>query len=229
MLNKIKRLSAAFLALVIIVGSLGLTSAEAALAKPQNIRFVQWNKLDYSSATIAWNRVSGANWYYVRCCWTDSSHSISGWVKGDCNGVRINRLNYNHVYRAQVRGIYIASNGKRTYGPWSNAVYLTPWPKSVSYTQTKNMTAKLQWNVIYGCNGYNVFMTTAPSGKWYWNLTTSVKCGAKTGTVKKNRGSPLKKYTNYDVRVITRRKQNGTFRTVPAPYSIYYQLKLYMK
>ena len=76
MLNKIKRLSAAFLALVIIVGSLGLTSAEAALAKPQNIRFVQWNKLDYSSATIAWNRVSGANWYYVRCCWTAGQRNL---------------------------------------------------------------------------------------------------------------------------------------------------------
>jgi hypothetical protein len=87
---------------------------------------------------------------------------------------------------------------------------------------------KFKWNIIYGSNGYNIFMTTNPSGKWYWNLSTNTLATATSGIVKKYRGSSLKKYQNYYVRVITRRKRFGVFCTVPEPYKSYYQYKFYI-
>ena len=44
----------------------------------------------------------------------------------------------------------------------------------------------------------------------------------------KYRGSKLKKYQNYYVRVITRRHRNGQFCTVPEPSKKYYQYKFYI-
>ena len=210
MLKSIKRLACALLIAVFIVGSVSATSAEAALSRPGSLRFVQWNNTAFSSATIAWKSVPGAAAYQVRCVWTDGSHNVGG---------------YN------VRAVQANSRGQITgYSPWSNTVIITPWPKNVSakLTSSKGTNVKFNWNIIYGSSGYNIFMTTNPYGKWYWNLSTATKATATSGTVKSFRGSKLKKYQNYYVRVITRRKRFGVFCTVPEPYKSYYQYKFYI-
>jgi hypothetical protein len=75
----------------------------------------------------------------------------------------------------------------------------------------------VSWNIIYGCNGYNVFITTNPNGKWYWNQSTSEKATATSAVIDKCGGAKLKKNTRYYVRIVTRRKRNGVFCTVPMP------------
>ena len=75
----------------------------------------------------------------------------------------------------------------------------------------------VSWNIIYGCNGYNVFITTNPNGKWYWNQSTSEKATATSASIDKCGGAKLKKNTRYYVRIVTRRKRNGVFCTVPMP------------
>jgi len=225
-IKTIKRLAACLLITVFIFGSLTLTSAEAAMKKPGNNRFVQWNNVQFTSCTIAWNKVSGASAYQIRCTWTDGSHADSrsnGYVDAKYNAVKLNGLHYQHVYYATVRAVKISNGRITSYSPWSNIVFITPWPKNVSGRKGSGLTAKLNWNIIYGSNGYNVFLTTNPSGKWYWNLSTSTYATSTSATVKKYRGSSLKSYTNYYLRVITRRKRNGVFCTVPEPYSTYYQ------
>ena len=62
-----------------------------------------------------------------------------------------------------------------------------------------------------------VFITTNPNGTWYWNQSTSVKADATSAVITKYRGSKLKKNTKYYVRIVTRRKRNGVFCTVPMP------------
>ncbi len=224
MLKTLKRLSACLLITVFIFSSISLTSAEAAMKKPGNNRFVQWNNTAFTSCTIAWNRVSGADYYQLRCTWTDGSNNIGGYVDAQYNGVKISNLKYNHVYYAQVRAVTVNSSGYITgYSPWSNIVFITPWPRNVNGKKGSGLTAKLNWNIIYGSSGYNVFLTTNPNGKWYWNLSTNTKATATSATVKKYRGNKLKTYQNYYVRVITRRKRNGVFCTVPEPYSSYRQ------
>ena len=231
MLKSIKRLACALLIAVFIVGSVSATSAEAALKRPGSLRFVQWKNTAFSSALIAWNSVSNSVWYQVRCTWTDGSHNVGGFVKPGHNAAPIYNLNYKHVYVTNVRAVQFNRNGQIiNASPWSNTVIITPWPKNVSakLTSSKGTNVKFNWNIIYGSSGYNIFMSTNPYGKWYWNLSTATKATATSGTVKSFRGSKLKKYQNYYVRVITRRKRFGVFCTVPEPYKSYYQYKFYI-
>ena len=81
---------------------------------------------------------------------------------------------------------------------------------------------------IYGSNGYNVFLTTNPYGAWKWNCSTKTKSSATSASVSRYNGKKFKKYQNYYVRIVTRRKQNGVFRPVPAPTAAYYQYKFYL-
>lgn len=223
MLKSMKRLAATFLIAVFIIGSLSVTSAEAAMKKPGNARFAKWNNTKFSSCDIYWNPVAGAEEYQIRCCWTDGSHAYYDTVDGDSIGYHLNGLNYRHVYVFTVRAI----RGS-TYSPWSNMVFITPWPRDVSAKMSGSKNVKFNWNIIYGSNGYNIFMTTNPSGKWYWNLSTNTKATSTSATVKKYRGSNLKKYQNYYVRVVTRRKFKGVFCAVPEPGKGYYSYRFYI-
>lgn len=231
MFRSIRRAAAGFLIAVLLLGSLPPMSAEAALKKPANLRFVQWNNTAYTAAAVAWKSVSGANMYQIRCTWTDGTHSNGGYVNGSYNGVNIKGLNYKHVYKVQVRALKVNSSARITStSAWSNILYLTPWPKDVRGSLVGSYSLKLKWTTIYGSNGYNVYMSTNPGSSWYWNSSTAAKAGATTATVKKYRGSRLQKYKTYYVRVITRRKRNGVYYTVPGPKTTtpYYQYKFYI-
>jgi hypothetical protein len=112
-------------------------------------------------------------------------------------------------------------NGKRVYGPWSNVEYITPSPAKITtqnVSKGNDLKMKVSWKPIYGCNGYNVFVTTNPNGKWSWNQSTSIKATATSAVITKCNGK-LKKNTRYYVRIVTRRKRNGVFCTVPMPSS----------
>ena len=113
-------------------------------------------------------------------------------------------------------------NGKRIYGPWSNLAFITPSPTKLTYKNKstgKNLKASISWNIIYGSNGYNVFLTTNPNGTWYWNQSTATKATETSAEITKYRGAKLKKNTRYYVRIVTRRQRNGVFCTVPMPKS----------
>lgn len=222
MLKTFKRLAATFLIAVFMIGTLSVTNAEAALPKPGNARFVGWdnNYSMFTSCVVRWNQVAGATQYQIRLCWTDGSHQYTDTVGRDANGYHFYKLANNHVYKFDVRAI----RGS-TISPWSNPVFVTPWPKNCSFSlvSSRDTRMKLNWTKIYGCNGYNVWLTTNPYGKWYWNLSTKTKCWYNSATVKYYRGSKLKTYTNYYVRIVSRRIRKGVFCTVPAPYYYYCQ------
>ena len=116
--------------------------------------------------------------------------------------------------------------GKRSYGPWSNIAFITPSPSSISGSLVSSTASspkeRLRWNVIYGSDGYNVFLTTNPRSSWRWNQSTAAKATANTAVISKYAGGKLKTYTNYYFRLVTRRKRNGVFCTVPMPSSTYY-------
>ena len=198
--------------------------AEAAVAKPQNCRFVKWNNLNFTSAQIAWDSVTGADAYQVRCVWTDGTHNAGGYVSSYCNGVNLPGLNAKHVYQVTVRAVRVGTGGrKNVYGAWSNIAFITPWPVSVSAQVLKTSQIRLTWNVICGSSGYNVFLSSDPSKTWYWNSSTETKASAAGAVISSFRGDRIRKYKNYYVRVITRRRRNGVFCTVPSPVGNYYQ------
>ena len=61
------------------------------------------------------------------------------------------------------------------------------------------------------------FITTNLKGTWYCNQPTSIEAVVASATVTKYRGFKLKKGKRYYVRIITRKKRNGMFCTVPMP------------
>ena len=190
------------------------------LPKPGSCRFNKWNNAQYSSCQIAWNKVEGADGYQSLLSWTDGSHAVTTSLKSNVLSQKCT-VAVNHVSQFKVRA-YKNISGSRVYGVWSNVEYITPSPTKLT---TKNASSgstlkmNINWNIIYGCNGYNVFLATNPNGTWYWNQSTSTKADATSAAITKFRGSNLKKNTRYYVRIVTRRQRNGVFCTVPMPAS----------
>lgn len=242
MLKSLKRLAAAFLIAVFIIGSLSVTNAEAATLKaPKNFRFSSWGiqyvkeggkrvkACAFDEFKLKWDKVSGANAYEVKCTWTDGSHKIGGILYGKHKGANISGINPTHVYKCQVRALKVSSSKKvKSYGKWSSPIFVSPWPRTVKGSLSGGKNVKLNWNTIYGCNGYTVYLSTNPSKKWYQNLVTAHKCSATTAKIKKFRGSSLEKYQNYYVRVISTRKYDGKYRTAPAPFNGYWSYRFYL-
>ncbi len=188
------------------------------LKKPGNCHFVKWNNAKYTSCRIGWIKVDGAEGYETLLSWTDGSHASRTITKSnvlyrDCT------VHPQHVSQMMVRAFYTL-NGIRKYSPWSNVEYITPSPTKLTVKNTSsgtNLKMNISWNIIYGCNGYNVFLTTNPNGTWYWNQSTSTTANSTSAVINKYRGSKLKKNVRYYVRIVTRRQRNGVFCTVPMP------------
>lgn len=188
------------------------------LPKPGNCRFVKWNNSKYSSCNIAWNKVNGAKGYQTLLSWTNGSHATTRIV-----GPNVLNQNctvaVNHVSQFKVRAYYDTKTGRK-YGAWSNVSYITPSPTKLQkdiWEYVNPPQVEISWNIIYGCNGYNVFLTTNPNGTWYWNQSTYQAADETNAYITQYRGAKLKKHTRYYVRIVTRRKRNGVFCTVPMP------------
>ncbi|MBP3874104.1 MAG: Ig-like domain-containing protein, partial [Lachnospiraceae bacterium] len=190
------------------------------LKRPGYCHFIKWNNSKYTSCRIGWRKVDGADGYQTYLCWTNGSHASTTIVKSNVL-YRNCTVHPQHVSQMKVRAFYM-QNGQRKFGPWSNIEYITPSPTKLTTRNvgTKNSPKiKASWNIIYGCNGYNVFITTNPNGKWYWNQSTSQKATSTSAVIDKCGGAKLKKNTRYYVRLVTRRKRHGVFCTVPMPAS----------
>ena len=218
MFNSLKRSTAIVLAFVFIFCAFPAVNTEAAtLKKPGNARFLKWNNKEFSDVAIAWNKVPGADCYEVKCTWTDNTHDAYSnirYVDHYYNAVLFSNINYMHVYQARVRACKMDAGGT-----------VTPWPRDVSGSVTSRSVLSLKWNIIYGSNGYNVFMSTNPGSSWTWRYSTSTSAAATSASFTGFKGVRFKRYQNYYVRVITRRKRNGVFCTVPEPYKTFYQFK----
>ncbi|MBR3187065.1 MAG: hypothetical protein IKF59_03400 [Lachnospiraceae bacterium] len=225
----LKRLGAFVMAAILIAGmapAMKTEAASTALAKPGNCRFVRWReKDDFDDCYIAWNKVAGASGYQTLLTWTDGSHGRWKTWSSTTTTALFKDVEDEHVTQVKVRAIKNTSKG-RQYGPWSNIAYITPSPEDHTKKNVSSASAglqeKLTWEIIYGSSGYNVFLTTNPKGTWYWNQSTPTQATARSAVIKKYRGSNLKKYTNYYFRIVTRRRRNGVFCTVPMPAADYY-------
>lgn len=222
--NTFLRSTALFMALLLFVSAYPAMNADAAVPKPGNCRFGGWNNPQFTSCYVLWNKVSGAQGYQVLWAWTDGSHAQTKTLSGSEYGCNMT-IQYNHVYLAKVRAFKTVKK-KKQYSEWSNLAFITPFPRSVTGKASGTVSSpgeSIKWNTIYGSDGYNVFLTTNPRGTWRWNQSTATKATATSALIKKFGGQKIKLYQNYYVRVVTRRKRNGVFCTVPAPYNSYYQ------
>ena len=199
-------------------GSVKKTFKITTLKVPGNCRFVKWNNTKYSSCQIAWNKVEGADGYQTVLCWTNGSHATTKNLKANALSQSCS-VPVNHVTLFKVRAFANLPGGK-SYSQWSNIAFITPSPTTLKYKNNgsgSNPRVNISWDIIYGCDGYNVFLTTNPNGTWVWNQSTAANATATNAVITKYRGQKLKKGTRYFVRIVTRRKRNGVFCTVPLP------------
>ena len=238
MRNSFKRFTAVlliFLAIFSFTCAMPVCAEAVTYSKPANFHFVCWNNTQFTSCRFAWNTAydsagNAATDYEIRETWTNGTHYWHGFTTKRV--VNINKHEYNHVVVASVRARWKLTNEKTgsvfyIYSQWSNPVYVTPWPRSAagSVPDSRKPYVSLRWNTVYCSSGYNIFLTQNPKGTWYWNQATTQKATSTTATIKSFRSAKLKTYANYYVRIVTRRKLNGAFCTVPAPGSGYYSLR----
>ena len=223
MLKTLKRLASALLIAALISTSAFVTPAEAAgLAAPRNFRFIRWMNSEFTSCRIGWDLSSGANLYEVEIAFQNGSNKR--YLQSDRSYMTITGMNPSQVYRARVYALKMSSSGSvLRYSNFSNTAYIVPSPHSFSMsmpdrTKTKE---KVTWNRITGSNGYNVYMTLNIRGKWYIHKQTSTS-SARSVVLDKYRGSKLKKYVNYYVKIVSRSIQGGHYVTVPLPTNYYY-------
>lgn len=236
-MKKLKRLAACLLIALLLAGTFSVTSTEAALSKPANCRFHSWRlnpsteKLDFTACRVAWNYVSGADYYEIIWNRTDGGgKTYRRYQYAKYNVLDITGLSSNHVYKFRVRAIkYNSSKTKISgYSGWSNLAFITPLPRTATFSLKGSSKVKASWNRIYSATGYNVFMATSPTGRYYKVNTTAAKSTATSATITKFRGSNLKRYQNYYVRIVPRLKSGGKWQTVASP-SNYYQGGFYIR
>ena len=228
-MKRIQRLAACLLIALLLAGTFTVTDAEAALKAPGNCRFTRWNDKNYTSCRISWNKVSGADYYEIGWSHTDGSHYQHRYQYGKYNVLDMTGLPYNRIIKVQVRAIDTNSKGKiKGYGAWSNVAYITPLPRKLTLKLKSSGKVKLSWTQIHSARGYQVYMTTKPTGKWYLVKTTAKKSSANSVTISKYRGSKLKKNTSYYVRIVPRLKSGGKYQSIYVPNG-YYQGGFHMK
>ena len=229
MLKSLKRLASALLIAVLISTTAFVMPAEAAgLAAPRNFHFIRWMNSEFTSCRVGWSLVQGANLYEVEIAFQNGSNKR--YLQSSKSYMTITGMNSSQVYRARVYALKVSSSGSvLRYGNFSNTAYIVPSPHSFSMYMPDRTKAKekISWNRINGSNGYNVFMTLNIRGKWYIHKQTSTAT-ATSVLLDKYRGSKLKKYVNYYVRVVSRSRQGGRYATVPLPTNFYYhQFRFY--
>jgi hypothetical protein len=221
----LSRIVAAAIAAMLLVGTFSVTNAEAAVGVPRNCRFVRWASSDFSTFDIFWDPVYGCDGYQTCLSLTNGTRTSYYYHGSDVVGARYRLVAKDHVFMIKVRS-FIWVGGKRSYSPWSNLAFITPSPVSIRAgivnPRAKYPEERLRWNTIYGSDGYNIFVTTNPYGTWRWNQSTAARATATSAVISKYSGSRLKLYTRYYYKIITRRRRNGVFCTVPMPSSSYW-------
>lgn len=206
-------------------------TADAAVNRP-TLSFGKWEDSSFKSFSMKFTPQENIDGCQFKAVLTNNktyyTEPITGqkWKKGKTyNASFVDVFPNNHVMVLYVRTFTYNSKKQKVFSPWSNGVNVTPSPvkgsvKCIPISGTTNV--KLKWDKTYGSSGYNVFLTTNPSGTWYWNRTTKVTSTANTATIYTFRSKKLKKRQNYYVRVVARRKVLGSFVPVLLPASNFY-------
>ena len=218
----IRRIAAMVLAAALTAGIFTVCAIDAEAAapgKPGDCHFEKWMNSDYTQCHIKWKKVSGADGYETCWSWTDGSHKKTETWKGQHTGIVYNVPN-NRVSIFKIRA-YKKSGSKKTYGAWSNTVYITPSPTSVSWKwayQNRVPVEKFEWKRVYGTSGYRIYLATDPNGTWTRAATVTGSASLKA-TIKKYKGSAFKAGTagqyKYYFRIVSIRKSNGKYVEAP--------------
>lgn len=180
---------------------------------------LKFSAYDYKSATITWNKMSGATGYQVY----KYDYSNKGWkyVKKITNASTVKYTDKTLVtgtkYAYRVRAFHQA-NGKTTFGAFSSNIYITPKLNQVSgikLTKIENKKATLTWTAVPGAQVYQVYDYSTGSAV----RLISVRPNTATFAVQEGRSYKIRirAYTKASGSVVYGALSNGytTFFTTP--------------
>ncbi len=159
----------------------------------------------YSSIKISWNKVSGANGYYVYVKSGTTWKRISTITKGNTLSYQHTKLvcgktyTYTVVAYRKVGKSIVRSAYNKTGVKGMPALSI---PKVVKATASKNSVA-LKWNKVAGASGYYIYYKTGNSNY------KRIKTIANGATISWN-SKGLAKNKNYTYAIVAYRKEKGS-------------------
>ena len=136
--------------------------------------------------------------------------------EGDNAGIAIEDagIKNNGFYAVRVRGYYDQAGGYRSYGDWTDYVYVSTALKSVKLSQ-KNGKAVVKWPAVQGTDKYIVYISK--------NASSGFKKAAETAntsmSVGKYGGAKLKAGKTYYIKVIAQMTRENETYTVSSAAS----------
>ncbi len=132
------------------------------------------NSLSYNSILVKWNQINGASGYDVfRSSSADSTYALIG--NSSVTELTDTNLSSGIYYYYKVRA-YRWVNSNKIYSTYSRNINVTPIPQVVdqlSVHKYNPTTIQLSWRPIVGVVGYEIYRSTAFSGKYSYLKTVT--------------------------------------------------------
>lgn len=150
----------------------GIISTCNVIVTPGKMRtpYVNTDNTTSSAISLSWNSYSGATGYGIYAYYTTSktyrliktigSENTTTTIKTVKVNNKSKKLSAGKSYKLKVAG-YITVDGKKYYGPKSDALTASTAPAKVtlkSVTNPSSYTVKLTWNKVSGASGYYIYV-----------------------------------------------------------------------
>lgn len=142
-----------------------------------NVETIQGDPVDTNAARITWSRAENATGYQLFRA--TSENGTFSWIK-NCPDLAVNNysLTPGTDYWYKIRPYMEMEDGSRIYGEYSEAVHVHILGKinNLTVRGLDTNAAKLTWDKVPGCTGYQVFRTEAGTGgnyQWVKNCSTA--------------------------------------------------------
>lgn len=177
----------------------------SAPTKPSKVTGVKYKDYDIKkgSVSVTINKSANATGYKIRiydCKTVVAKADSSSYKQLKAASSKLKKYKYFNVKVSA----YVTVNGKKVYGDWSNAVYVSP-PVLVSGKNTSKGIS-IKWGKVSGATNYSVYVSNKPNSGYKLFKTIS----KNSITINKFGKKSLKSGSNYYLYVVANKKVGKT-------------------
>ena len=152
---------------------------------------------------VDWDQLRAADGYEYTFSNYKGKVINKGTLAGRTDTISINKLKTETIYTFAIRG-YMQFNGQVIYTPWEKInVFEQAWVKSAV---KKNGKLTISWNPVKGATGYDIYVSS--NEKTGYKKVKSVGAKKRSITIKKVGKTKINKKKNWNVYVITKKKND---------------------